>query len=105
MRKYKDIPNWWFHLTLLASFLLALALSIFMKDEVQMPWWALIFAAGLALIFTLPISIITATTNQASSKIKFSYSKFLALSIYNNLNLIENFIKNDLVIVAVFIDH
>lgn len=29
-----------------------------------MPWWGLVFAAGLALIFTLPISIITATTNQ-----------------------------------------
>ncbi|XP_024168804.1 oligopeptide transporter 2 [Rosa chinensis] len=64
MRKYKDIPNWWFHLTLLVSFGIALALCIFMKDEIPMPWWALIFAAVLALIFTLPVSIITATTNQ-----------------------------------------
>ncbi|KAL4604387.1 hypothetical protein ACB092_10G189700 [Castanea dentata] len=29
-----------------------------------MPWWGLIFAAALAFIFTLPISIITATTNR-----------------------------------------
>ncbi|VVA20226.1 PREDICTED: oligopeptide transporter [Prunus dulcis] len=65
MKKYKDIPNWWFHLMLLLSLVLSLALCIFMKDEVQMPWWGLIFAAGLALIFTLPISIITATTNQS----------------------------------------
>ncbi|WJX35893.1 OPT super [Trifolium repens] len=63
MKKYKDIPNWWFHVTLLVSFLIALSLCIFMKEQVQMPWWALIFASGLALIFTLPISIITATTN------------------------------------------
>ncbi|XP_014500748.1 oligopeptide transporter 2 [Vigna radiata var. radiata] len=65
MKKYKPIPNWWFHVTLLVSFLLALLLCTVMKDQVQMPWWGLIFAAGLALTFTLPISIITATTNQS----------------------------------------
>ncbi|KAF7139165.1 hypothetical protein RHSIM_Rhsim07G0214400 [Rhododendron simsii] len=64
MKKYEDIPNWWFYLMLVISFALSLALCIFMKDQVQMPWWGLVFAAGLALLFTLPISIITATTNQ-----------------------------------------
>lgn len=64
MKKYEDIPGWWFHAMLLISFVLALVMCIFMKDEIQMPWWALIFASGLALMFTLPISIITATTNQ-----------------------------------------
>ncbi|XP_061351400.1 oligopeptide transporter 4-like [Gastrolobium bilobum] len=64
MKKYEDIPNWWFHVMLLASFLLALVLCIFMKEQIQMPWWALIFAAALAVTFTLPVSIITATTNQ-----------------------------------------
>ncbi|XP_034677495.1 oligopeptide transporter 4-like [Vitis riparia] len=64
MKKYEDIPSWWFHLLLTGSVLVSLALCIFLKDEVQMPWWGLIFAAGLAFVFTLPISIITATTNQ-----------------------------------------
>ncbi|KAI8548485.1 hypothetical protein RHMOL_Rhmol07G0277300 [Rhododendron molle] len=64
MKKYEDIPSWWFYLMLVISFALSLALCIFMKDQVQMPWWGLVFAAGLALLFTLPISIITATTNQ-----------------------------------------
>ncbi|KAL2893034.1 Oligopeptide transporter 2 [Bienertia sinuspersici] len=64
MKKYKDIPNWWFYILLVASFALSLVLCIFMKDQIQMPWWALIFAAGLALLFTLPVSVITATTNQ-----------------------------------------
>ncbi|KAK6125538.1 hypothetical protein DH2020_040717 [Rehmannia glutinosa] len=64
MKKYEDIPNWWFHAMLVLSLVVSLALCIFMKDEVQLPWWGLLFAAGLALIFTLPISIITATTNQ-----------------------------------------
>ncbi|KAL6347489.1 hypothetical protein AAG906_026011 [Vitis piasezkii] len=53
MRRYADIPSW-----------CLLALCIFLNDEVQMPWWGLIFAAAMAFIFTLPISIITATTNQ-----------------------------------------
>ncbi|OVA15237.1 Oligopeptide transporter [Macleaya cordata] len=64
MRKYEEIPNWWFHLLLVVTFALSLVLCIFLKDQIQMPWWGLIFACCLALVFTLPISIITATTNQ-----------------------------------------
>ncbi|KAK6938052.1 Oligopeptide transporter, OPT superfamily [Dillenia turbinata] len=51
MKKYEDIPSWGFHLLLVLSL-------------VQMPWWGLLFAAALAATFTLPIIIITATTNQ-----------------------------------------
>ncbi|KAI3850492.1 hypothetical protein MKW98_000302 [Papaver atlanticum] len=51
MKEYKDIPDWWFYLLLGVTF-------------IQMPWWALIFACAIDMIFTLPISIITATTNQ-----------------------------------------
>ncbi|GLT30344.1 hypothetical protein SLA2020_051480 [Shorea laevis] len=64
MRKYKDIPNWWFYLISGVSSLLALHLCIFQKDQIQLPWWSAIFAIGLAFAFSLPMSIITATTNQ-----------------------------------------
>nr|POE80451.1 oligopeptide transporter 4 [Quercus suber] len=64
MKNYKDIPSWWFHLLLNVTVSVSLVLCIFLKKEVQMPWWGLIFAAALAFIFTLPISIITATTNR-----------------------------------------
>ncbi|KAI6701577.1 hypothetical protein NL676_015901 [Syzygium grande] len=64
MRRYKDIPSWWFPLLLVASLVVSLALCIFVNDQVQMPWWGLLFASALAFVFTLPISIITATTNQ-----------------------------------------
>ncbi|XP_059287467.1 oligopeptide transporter 2-like [Lycium ferocissimum] len=63
MKKYPDIPGWWFHGMLVVSLALSLALCIVWEDEVQLPWWGLLFAAAVALIFTLPISIITATTN------------------------------------------
>ncbi|KAB5541181.1 hypothetical protein DKX38_014155 [Salix brachista] len=64
MKRYKDIPSWWFYLLLGVTLTVALALCIFLNDQVQMPWWGLIFASAMAFAFTLPISIITATTNQ-----------------------------------------
>ncbi|KAK1416045.1 hypothetical protein QVD17_31833 [Tagetes erecta] len=64
MKNYKDIPSWWFYVLLTVTLLIGLALTIFMKDQIQMPFWGLLFAAVMAFCFTLPISIITATTNQ-----------------------------------------
>lgn len=64
MRRYKDIPHWWFYLMLVVTLVVSLALCTFLKDQVQMPWWGLLFAGAMAFVFTLPISIITATTNQ-----------------------------------------
>jgi OPT family oligopeptide transporter len=64
MKRYKDIPSWWFYSMLAATLLISLALCVFLNDEVQMPWWGLVFASAMAFVFTLPISIITATTNQ-----------------------------------------
>ncbi|XVF44894.1 hypothetical protein PTKIN_Ptkin02bG0160100 [Pterospermum kingtungense] len=64
MRNYKDIPSWWFYILLAATFVVSLVLCIFLNDQVQMPWWGLLFACAMAFLFTLPTSIITATTNQ-----------------------------------------
>ncbi|CAL5358208.1 unnamed protein product [Camellia sinensis] len=65
MRKYEDIPSWWFYVLLGVTVAASFVLCIFLNNQVQMPWWGLIFACIIAFIFTLPISIITATTNQA----------------------------------------
>lgn len=67
MKRYKDIPSWWFYSMLASTLLISLALCVFLNDEVQMPWWGLVFASAMAFTFTLPISIITATTNQVSN--------------------------------------
>ncbi|KAL0718430.1 hypothetical protein Bca4012_067752 [Brassica carinata] len=64
MKRYTDIPSWWFYSMLASTLLVSLALCVFLNDQVQMPWWGLVFASAMAFIFTLPISIITATTNQ-----------------------------------------
>ncbi|KAL6911844.1 hypothetical protein ACP4OV_000649 [Aristida adscensionis] len=64
MQRYDDIPAWWFYSLMALSIIASLLLCTVLNHEVQLPWWGLIFACGMAFIFTLPISIITATTNQ-----------------------------------------
>ncbi|KAJ0024356.1 hypothetical protein Pint_08533 [Pistacia integerrima] len=64
MQRYRGLPLWWFYALLGVTVAIPLALFTSLRKEVQMPWWGVIFAAGLAFIFTLPVSIITATTNQ-----------------------------------------
>lgn len=75
MHKYADIPGWWFYSLLLLTVAVSVVLCTVLKDQVQLPVWGLFFACALAFIFTLPISIITATTNQVT--IFFCISSFL----------------------------
>lgn len=63
MRRYEDIPNWWFYTLLVVTAAVAMVLCTVFKDEVQLPWWGLLFACAMAFFFTLPISVIAATTN------------------------------------------
>lgn len=64
MEKYADIPQRWWSILLFGSVGLSLIVCVVFKDEVQLPWWGLILACVLAAGFTLPIGVITATTNQ-----------------------------------------
>uniref|UniRef100_A0A0E0LWA7 Oligopeptide transporter n=1 Tax=Oryza punctata TaxID=4537 RepID=A0A0E0LWA7_ORYPU len=63
-RNYAVVPQWWFQVMLVA----VLGLSVFTCEgfgqQLQLPYWGVLLAAGLAFFFTLPIGIITATTNQ-----------------------------------------
>ncbi|XVF33855.1 hypothetical protein REPUB_Repub18cG0007700 [Reevesia pubescens] len=62
-KNYEAVPDWWFYLILIST----LALSLFACEgfgkQLQLPWWGLLLACGIALIFTLPVGIIQATTN------------------------------------------
>ncbi|KAG0464604.1 hypothetical protein HPP92_018768 [Vanilla planifolia] len=64
MKNYKQVPQWWFLVLLVGSIALSLLMSFVWKNEVQLPWWGMLFAFGLAFIVTLPIGVIQATTNQ-----------------------------------------
>jgi hypothetical protein len=65
MQRYKQVPQWWFLVLLLGSVVVSLLMSFVWKEEMQLPWWGMLFAFALAFIVTLPIGVIQATTNQA----------------------------------------
>ncbi|XP_057950815.1 oligopeptide transporter 9 isoform X2 [Malania oleifera] len=64
MQKYKQVPMWWFLLILVLNIAAILFACQYYNDTLQLPWWGVLLACGIALFFTLPIGIITATTNQ-----------------------------------------
>ncbi|GFP93471.1 oligopeptide transporter 5 [Phtheirospermum japonicum] len=65
MRKnYDPVPQWWFHSLLV----LVIGLSLFTCEgfgrQLQLPYWGVLLAMALAFVFTLPVGVIVATTNQ-----------------------------------------
>ncbi|XP_043716884.1 LOW QUALITY PROTEIN: oligopeptide transporter 7-like [Telopea speciosissima] len=64
MSKYKQVPQWWFICILLFNIVATLFACQYYNDQLQLPWWGVLLACFLAFIFTLPIGIIYATTNQ-----------------------------------------
>lgn len=89
MRKYKDIPEWWFYLLLAVTVGISLIMCIALKEQVQLPWWGLLFACGIAFIFTLPIAIITATTNQVHIVSSFPFVPLESILIYRKRNTLD----------------
>ena len=61
MRKYAEVPQWWYGLLTLA--VLGLALVSCLAYETDMAWWALFVALGLSAVFAIPIGMINAITN------------------------------------------
>ncbi|CAH9133466.1 unnamed protein product [Cuscuta epithymum] len=64
MRRYKQVPEWWFTCILLLNISATVFVCEFYKSQLQLPWWGVLLACGIAFTFTLPVGIITATTNQ-----------------------------------------
>lgn len=63
-RNYDSVPQWWFHTLLVLVIGLALLTCEGFGRQLQLPYWGIILAIGLAAIFTLPVGVIVATTNQ-----------------------------------------
>ncbi|XP_059644983.1 oligopeptide transporter 7-like [Cornus florida] len=64
MRKYKQVPEWWFTCIFLVTIAAIVFTCEFYNDQLQLPWWGVLLACSLAFFFTLPIGVITATTNK-----------------------------------------
>lgn len=64
MRKYKQVPEWWFIVILLVNVAATIFACEYYNEQFQLPWWGVLLACAIAILFTLPIGIITAITNQ-----------------------------------------
>ncbi|KAI3891831.1 hypothetical protein MKW92_052718 [Papaver armeniacum] len=64
MAKYKPVPEWWFVCILIITVAATIFSCEYFNSQLQLRWWGVLFACGIAFFFTLPIGIITATTNQ-----------------------------------------
>ncbi|KAF6153675.1 hypothetical protein GIB67_000908 [Kingdonia uniflora] len=64
MSRYNQVPEWWFVSILTVNIAATVFACEYYNDQLQLPWWGVLLACFLAIFFTLPIGIITATTNQ-----------------------------------------
>lgn len=62
MRRYRDVPKWWYALILLVCF--GIAVGSAERYETGFPAWAIFLAFILAGGFVIPVSIVMATSNQ-----------------------------------------
>ncbi|KMT12443.1 hypothetical protein BVRB_5g103720 [Beta vulgaris subsp. vulgaris] len=65
MTRYKEAPEWWFWVILVINIAATIFACEYYKEQLQLPWWGVLLACAIAFIFTLPIGIITAITNQS----------------------------------------
>ncbi|KAI9296682.1 oligopeptide transporter 7-like protein [Neoconidiobolus thromboides FSU 785] len=63
MSNYSQVPTWWYFFTFIISFVMAIVVCEIY--DLTLPWWGLILAVVISFVFTLPIGIVTAITNQS----------------------------------------
>lgn len=63
-KNYDSVPEWWFLIILAVVFCVSLYALEGFDRQLQLPWWGLIMACVMAFLFTLPVGVIQATTNQ-----------------------------------------
>ncbi|KAL4628029.1 hypothetical protein ACB092_05G208600 [Castanea dentata] len=81
-KNYDPVPQWWFYILLIVVVGLAILTCEGFGGQLQLPYWGVLLAIVMALFFTLPIGVITATTNQVwSLEYNFLSSHSLCLII------------------------
>lgn len=63
-KNYEAVPQWWFYVLLVLVIGISMIACEGFGRQLQLPYWGVLLAMGLAVTFTLPIAVITATTNQ-----------------------------------------
>ncbi|CAO2819317.1 unnamed protein product [Amaranthus hypochondriacus] len=65
MRRYKEVPEWWFWVILVVTIAGTIFACEYYNEQLQLPWWGVLLAGAVAFFFTLPIGIIKAIANQS----------------------------------------
>ncbi|KAF9203876.1 hypothetical protein BGZ49_005932 [Haplosporangium sp. Z 27] len=62
MQAYSEVPEWWY----LSLFALMVGLAIMTCEvwDYGLPWWCVLIAVAISALFSLPIGLIQAVTNQ-----------------------------------------
>ncbi|KAB1221651.1 Oligopeptide transporter 1 [Morella rubra] len=63
-KNYEPVPQWWFLTLLIVVVGISLLTCEGFGRQLQLPYWGLLLAMFLGLVCTLPMAVITATTNQ-----------------------------------------
>ncbi|VVT54355.1 uncharacterized protein SAPINGB_P004034 [Magnusiomyces paraingens] len=63
MSKYKEVPDWWFLILLLAA--LGMGIGMVKGYPTHTPVWGIFFAMGLNIVFLVPITLVYALTGFA----------------------------------------
>ncbi|KAG0266236.1 hypothetical protein BG011_002933 [Mortierella polycephala] len=62
MQAYPEVPDWWY----LSLFVIMTVVAIITCEiwDYKLPWWGVILAVALSAVFSLPVGLIQAITNQ-----------------------------------------
>ncbi|KAJ0979019.1 hypothetical protein J5N97_014493 [Dioscorea zingiberensis] len=72
MRKYKAIPSWWYYSIIVISLGLGFAICEGFGKEFQLPFWGILLACALVLVFLPPLGVILATSSKIPSTATFA---------------------------------
>ncbi|KAL1820060.1 hypothetical protein ACET3Z_014929 [Daucus carota] len=64
MKAYKQVPMWWFYIILVVNIVVIIFACEYYNYELQLRWWGVLLACAISFLYTLPIGVIMATTNQ-----------------------------------------
>ena len=71
MKRYPDLPRWWFVIIFVVTLALSVGICQAINSTMQIPWWGVIVVTIIAVIVTLPLTIVVATTNQVRTASEF----------------------------------
>ncbi|KAE8796226.1 Oligopeptide transporter 3 [Hordeum vulgare] len=57
MQRYKQLLQWWFLVLLAGSIHVLLLMCFVWKEQVQLPWWGMLFAFALAFVVTCCVAV------------------------------------------------